>query len=101
LVRTFSLSHLLMINNNSENYPPEIEIIGGVIEVTPDVRGLIGGLGNTTSYQVQEGDFLMDRSRGLLQRHFRRIELLDQDIIRQTYEAWVRFRHITQSVNNI
>jgi hypothetical protein len=80
-----------MINNNSKNYPPEIEIVGGVIEVTgsPDGRRLIGGLWKifTTSYQVQKGDFLMDRSRGLLQRHQRRMELVDQTIIRQTYKT--------------
>jgi hypothetical protein len=79
-----------MVDNNSKNYPPEVEIIGGVIEVTgsPDGRHLISGLWKifTTSYQVQKGDFLMDRSRGLLQRHLKRMRLEDQNVIRETYK---------------
>jgi hypothetical protein len=84
-----------MVNNNSKNHPSEVEIVGGVIEVTgsPDGRRLISGLWRifTTSYQVQKGDFLMDRSRGLLQRHLKRMRLEDQNIIRESYKEWVQF----------
>jgi len=81
---------LLMDNKNSKNNPSEVEIVGGVIEVTgsPDGGRLISGLWRifTTSYQVQKGDFLMDRSRSLLQRHLKRMQLDDQNVIQETYE---------------
>ena len=92
-----------MVNNNTENYPIEVEIVGGVIEVAgnPDGGRLISGLWRifTTSYQVQKGDFLMDRSRGLLRRHLKRMDLEDRDFVEETYEEWVQF-HITKSVSN-
>ena len=85
-----------MDDENSKDYPHEVEIIGGVIEVTGSPEGkkcLISGLWKvfTTSYQVQKGDFLMDRSRGLLQRHLKRMRLEDQNIIRESYKEWVQF----------
>ena len=67
----------------------------GVIEVTgsPDGRRLISGLWRifTSSYQVQKGDRHMDRSRGLLQRHHKRMDPDDKNIILGTYKKWVSF----------
>jgi len=93
-----------MDNKNSKDYPTEVEIVGGVIEVTgsPDGTRLISGLWRifTTSYQVRKGDFLMDRSRSLLQRHLKRMRRHDQNIILETYEEWVSV-YITQLVSNM
>jgi len=84
-----------MDNSNSNNYPSEVEIVGGVIELTgsPDGSRLISGLWRifTTSYQVQKGDRLMDRSRGLLQRHLKRIDPEDTIVIDGTYQTCVLF----------
>ena len=84
-----------MDNSNSKNYPSEVEIVGGVIEVTgsPDGGRLISGLWRifTTRYQVQKGDLLMDRSRGLLQRHLKRINSRDKIVIQANYKTCVPF----------
>jgi hypothetical protein len=87
-----------MDNNTIQNYPPAIEIVGGTIEVTGhlDGRSLISGLWRTifTSSLVQDGDYLMGRSRALLQRHLKLIRLQDQDLIRYTYDLLVSGIHI-------
>ena len=82
-----------MDNNTSQNYPPAIEIVGGTIEVTShlDGRSLISGLWRTvfTGSLVQDGDYFMDRSRTLLQRHLRLMRLRDQKVIRHTYDTFL------------
>jgi hypothetical protein len=87
-----------MDNNAFQNYPPAIEILGGTIEVTGhlDGRNLIGGLWKTffTGSLVQDGDYFMDRSRALLQRHLKLMKLRDQNIIRDNYAALVSGIHI-------
>ena len=87
-----------MDNNTFQNYPPAIEIVGGTIEVTSqlDGRNLIGGLWTTffTGSLVQDGDYFMDRSRALLQRHLRLMRLEDRGIIRYTYVRLVSGIHI-------
>jgi hypothetical protein len=87
-----------MDNNTFQNYPPAIEIVGGTIEVTNhlDGRNLIGGLWRNffTGNLVQDGDYLMGRSRVLLDRHFNLIPLRDQKIIRHTYDTLVSGIHI-------
>ena len=91
-----------MVNNNSKNYPLEVEIVGGIIQVAgnPDGRRLISGLWRifTTSYQVQKGNFLMGRSRGLLQRHFKQMDSDDQNTIQEIYEEWVQFTSLNRLV---
>jgi hypothetical protein len=75
-----------MDNNANKNYPPVIEIVGGNIEVTGhlDGRSLTSGLWRTvfTGSLVQDGDYFMDRSHSLLQRHLKLMQPQDQDIIR-------------------
>jgi hypothetical protein len=87
-----------MDNNTFQNYPPAIEIVGGTIEVTGhlDGRSLISGLWRTifTGSLLQDGDYFMDRSRVLLQRHLRLMRLQDQKIVRHTYDGLVSGIHI-------
>lgn len=82
-----------MVSNTFQNYPPAIEIVGGTIEVTNHLNGrnLISGLWRTffTGTLVQDGDYFMDRSRALLQRHFNLMRRRDQNIIRHTYDTLV------------
>jgi hypothetical protein len=70
--------------------PIEVEIVGGFIEVvgSPNGKSLISGLLRifTSSYQVQKGNFLMDQSRSLIQRHLKLMETDDQDVVEDTYE---------------
>jgi hypothetical protein len=87
-----------MDNNAFQNYPLAIEIVGGTIGVTGhlDGRSLIGGLWKTffTGSLVQDGDYFVDRSRALLQRHLKLIQPEDQDIIEDNYNALVSGIHI-------
>jgi len=84
-----------MDNNTFQNYPPAIEILGGTIEVTShlDGRSLIGGLWRNvfTGSLMQDGDYFMDRSRSLLQRHLKLMRVQDQNVVRQTYDTLVSF----------
>ncbi|KAH9978289.1 hypothetical protein BJV74DRAFT_142156 [Russula compacta] len=76
-----------MANNFSQNYAPKI--VEGAVEVTGHIigRSLIDGLRKsfTTSSQVEEGDYFMDQSRDLLQKHLQLIQLNEQTIIRHRY----------------
>lgn len=85
------------MDNTLQNYPA-IEIVGGTIEVTGnlDGRSLLGGLWRTffTGTLLQEGDYFMDRSRALLQRHLKLMQLRDQNLIRQKYDTLVSGIHI-------
>jgi hypothetical protein len=87
-----------MDNNTFRNYPPAIEIVGGTIEVTGhlDGRSLISGLWRTifTGSLVQDGDYFMDQSRALLQRHLKLMQLEDQNVIRYNYDMLVSGIHI-------
>lgn len=78
------------MDNNTSHYPPAIEIVGGTIEVHGhlDGRSLIGGLWRTifTGSLIQDGDYLMDRSRALLQRHLKLMQFQDQNLIRHNYD---------------
>ena len=87
-----------MDNITFQNYPPAIEILGGTIEVTGhlDGRSLIGGLWRTifTGTLVQDGDYFMDRSRTLLNRHLQLMRPQDQNVVRINYDALVSSIHI-------
>jgi len=79
-----------MANNISHNYA--IEIASNVMEVNNHLvgRSLIDGLRRTftftTGHEVEQGDFFMDRSRGLLEAHLQMLRLNDQNTIRSKYD---------------
>ncbi|KAI9461052.1 hypothetical protein F5148DRAFT_1215944 [Russula earlei] len=76
-----------MANNVSQGRAPEIVV--GVVKVTGPVgRSLIDTLWDnlSTDRQRQQGDYYMDLSRGLLQRHLKLIQIKTQFIIRGLYD---------------
>src|SRR6266478_6969603 len=92
LVREPSIiAHTQMANNTTQNNAPDIlggavEVtIGGVVEVTSPLVGesLVSGLlrNFSTSSQLHAGDYLMDRSRALLHKHFQLMEVKEQKVI--------------------
>ena len=82
-----------MANNVTPNHAPDF--LGGTVDV--EVTGpLIGRsifdglLGNfSTSGQMEEGDYNMDRSRELLRRHLQLMNVDEQDTIRQKFDELV------------
>jgi hypothetical protein len=91
-----------MDNNMFKNYPTVVEIVGGTVEVTGhlDGRSLISSLWRNlcASSLAQDGDHLMDRSHGLLQRHLKLMDLQDQDMIRDSLDTLVSGILIAQSI---
>ena len=91
------LSHIWMANSISPNHAPDEgsieETVGGVVDVAGPLigRSIIDGLRRKffPSGLVQEGDFLMDRSRDLLGRHLQLMEVHDQDAIRENLDQLV------------
>lgn len=71
----------------AHNHTPVI--VGGYVRVTGHLvgRSLIDGLRGifTIGGQLEEGDYFMDQSRDLLERHFQLIQLRDQTVIRHRY----------------
>jgi len=90
-----------MDNNTFQNYPTVVEIVGGTVEVTGhlDGRSLISSLWRNlcASSLAQDGDHLMDRSHGLLQRHLKLMDLQDQDMIRDSLDT---VRDIRNNIEN-
>ena len=75
-------------NPTSDSLGDVIEVnVGGVVEVNGSLigRSIIDGFWSkfSPSSQIQEGDYYMDRSRDLLKRHLRLIDLDEQDAIWQ------------------
>ena len=81
-----------MADNYRTNYGPQIA--AGVFEVRCHRIGkaIIDSLRKnfTGDGQMQRGDFYMNRSRELLQRHLKIIRLDDKNIIQEKYAEWVR-----------
>ena len=78
-------------NRTSDSLGDVIDVnVGGVVEVNGSFigRSIIDGLRSkfSPSHQTQEGDYYMDRSRDLLRRHLRLIEVREHDAIRQNLE---------------
>ena len=87
-------------NNVPLNHAPsgfggvDVNVEGFVDVNTPLVgKSIIDGLWGkfSTSSQLQQGDFLMDRSRNLLRRHLHLIEVNDQDTIRKKIDELVDY----------
>lgn len=79
-----------MANNVSPSCAPDtrdvVEVtVAGVIDIAGPVIGgsIIDNLRRifSTSIQMREGDYLMDRSRELLRRHIQLLEIHQQDVI--------------------
>jgi hypothetical protein len=78
-------------NRTSDVLGDVIEVnVGGVVEVNGSLigRSIIDGFRSKFSHssQTQEGDYYMDRSRDLLRRHLRLIEVDDHDMICQSLD---------------
>jgi hypothetical protein len=93
-----------MANNFSQNHTPNVlggvELtVGGFVDVTGPPIGTKGLWGDfTASTQIEEGDYLMDRSRDLLRRHLQMIEVHDQDTIRERID---KVRDIKMGLENV
>jgi hypothetical protein len=95
-----------MANNVSSNHAPHggfiEETVAGVVDVAGPLigRSIIDGLRRkfSPSGLVQEGDFLMDRSRNLLGRHFQLMEVRDQDTIRDNVDQLVLAIYMSQPI---
>ncbi|KAI0294562.1 hypothetical protein BC826DRAFT_1104619 [Russula brevipes] len=96
-----------MTDNFSQVYAPQIlgGIVGGVAGATVEVaspligRSLVDGIRRSfhTGTQVQHGDYFMDQSRILLQRHLRLINLDARQTIRESYQEVLSVR---EKLNN-
>lgn len=83
-----------MANNVPPNHTPDggfiDETVGGVVDVAGPLigRNIIDGLRRkfSPSGMVQEGDFLMDRSRDLLGRHLQLMDVRDHKAIRTSFD---------------
>ena len=76
------------------------ETVGGVVDVAGPVigRSIIDGLRRkfSPSGLVQEGDFLLDRSRDLLGRHLQLMEVRDEKAIRKNFDLLVSTIYMSQ-----
>ena len=81
-----------MADNSRTNYGAEIA--GGVFEVASHLVGksIVDSLRKnfTGDGKMQRGDFYMNRSRELLQRHLEIIRPDDKTTIREKYAEWAR-----------
>ena len=65
------------------------QIVGGFYEVSGVFLGwgIVAGIKNSfTSGRIRRGDFDMNRSRNLLQRHLRQLPLGEQNFIRRSFD---------------
>ena len=88
--------------NHASHFVGSVDVnVDGSIDVNSPLvgRSIMDGLRRkfSTSDQMQEGDYLMDRSRILLKKHFQLITLDEKEAIRINIEELVSTIYMPQS----